>query len=321
MLWRLDRSWFGRACRAVRDNPEAAAAMGVDVARTKVIVFTLTSALAGVAGMVYAFVDNTVNPPIFGLENAFLLLFMVIVGGAGRHAGAVIGAILLFLLPFWLSPLVGHHHALVFGVLMVAAILLQPQGLIGIYDRILQVRKLTKRFGGLTAVSGLDFDLREGEILGLIGPNGAGKTTTFNLIAGAYAADAGEIRFAGDRSLGLPPHQIARRGIMRTFQHNRPFGGMPVLENVLVGAHTRFRKNPFSRKASRGGNRAAPSRRGADRVRRPGRAARRRRRHAVVRPGPAARDRARARRRAALILFDEPAAGLTPAEAERIAAA
>lgn len=134
ILRRLDRSWFGRACRAVRDNPEAAAAMGVDVARTKVIAFTLTSVLAGIAGMAYAFVDNTVNPPIFGLENAFLLLFMVIVGGSGRHAGAVAGAVLLYLLPFVLSPLIGHHHALVFGVLMVAAILIQPRGLIGIYD-------------------------------------------------------------------------------------------------------------------------------------------------------------------------------------------
>jgi len=124
VLRRLDQSWFGRACRAVRDNPEAAAAMGVNVARTKVIVFTVTSALAGVAGMVYAFVDNTVNPPIFGLENAFLILFMVIVGGAGRHAGAIVGAILLFLMPFVLSPLIGHHHVLVFGVLVVAAILL-----------------------------------------------------------------------------------------------------------------------------------------------------------------------------------------------------
>jgi branched-chain amino acid transport system permease protein len=136
LLRRLDHSWFGRACRAVRDNPEAAAAMGVDVARTKVVAFALTSALAGMAGMVYAFVDNTVNPPIFGLENAFLLLFMVIVGGAGRHAGAVIGAALLFLLPFFLSPLVGHHHVLVFGVLVVAAILLKPKGLIGFYDAI-----------------------------------------------------------------------------------------------------------------------------------------------------------------------------------------
>ena len=135
VLWRLDRSWFGRACRAVRDNPEAAAAMGIDVARTKVIAFTLTSVLAGIAGMVYAFVDNTVNPPIFGLENAFLLLFMVIIGGSGRHAGAVIGAVLLYLLPFALSPLIGHHHALVFGALMVAAILIQPRGLIGLYDK------------------------------------------------------------------------------------------------------------------------------------------------------------------------------------------
>jgi branched-chain amino acid transport system permease protein len=133
VLLRLDRSWFGRACRAVRDNPEAAAAMGINVAGTKVIAFTLTSALAGVAGMAYAFVDNTVNPPIFGLENAFLLLFMVIIGGAGRHAGAVIGATLLYLLPFLLSPLIGHHHALVFGVLMVAAILVQPRGLVGLW--------------------------------------------------------------------------------------------------------------------------------------------------------------------------------------------
>jgi branched-chain amino acid transport system permease protein len=140
VLRKLDGSWFGRACRAVRDNPEAAAAMGVDVARTKVIAFTLTSALAGVAGMVYAFVDNTVNPPIFGLDNAFLLLFMVIVGGSGRHAGAVIGAVLLFLLPFWLSPIVGHHHVLVFGALMLAAILLAPKGLIGILDSLRKSR-------------------------------------------------------------------------------------------------------------------------------------------------------------------------------------
>jgi branched-chain amino acid transport system permease protein len=136
LLWRLDRSWFGRACRALRDNPEAAAAMGVDVARTKVIAFTLTSALAGVAGMVYAFVDNTVNPFIFGLDNAFLLLFMVIVGGAGRHSGAILGAALLYLLPFVLSPLIGHHHALVFGILVVGAILLRPRGLIGLYDEL-----------------------------------------------------------------------------------------------------------------------------------------------------------------------------------------
>lgn len=105
---------------------------------------------------------------------------------------------------------------------------------------ILQVQGLTKRFGGLTAVDRLDFEVREGEILGVIGPNGAGKSTTFNLIAGTYGASEGEIRFAGESIAGLPPHRIAARGVMRTFQHNRPFTGMPVIDNVLVGAHTRF---------------------------------------------------------------------------------
>ena len=136
VLWRLDKSWFGRACRAVRDDPQAAQAMGVDVARTKIIAYAITSALAGIAGMVYAFVDNTVNPVSFGLSNVFQLLFMVIVGGSGRHAGAIIGAVLLYLLPFVLSPVIGHHHALVFGVVMVAVVLFQPKGLIGIWDNL-----------------------------------------------------------------------------------------------------------------------------------------------------------------------------------------
>lgn len=134
ILWRLERSHFGRACRAVRDNPEAAAAMGIDPRRTRILAYVITSALAGAAGMVYAFVDNTVNPVVFGLENAFLLLFMVIIGGSGSHAGAVVGAVLLYLMPFVLSPVIGHHHALVFGVVMVLAILFQPRGLIGVAD-------------------------------------------------------------------------------------------------------------------------------------------------------------------------------------------
>ena len=111
---------------------------------------------------------------------------------------------------------------------------------------VLEVKRLTKRFGGLLAVSELDFEVRESEILGMIGPNGAGKSTTFNVIAGTYGADAGEARFDGESILGLAPHQIAARGVMRTFQHNRPFAGMPVLDNVMVGAHTRFSKNLWS---------------------------------------------------------------------------
>lgn len=136
VYWRLDRSYFGRACRAIRDNPEAAAAMGVDVARTKIVVFTVTSVLAGAAGMAYAFVDNIVNPPVFGLENVFLLLFMVIIGGSGRHSGAIVGAVLLYMLPYVLTPLIGHRQALVFGIVMVAAMLFRPDGLVGFYDKL-----------------------------------------------------------------------------------------------------------------------------------------------------------------------------------------
>ncbi len=119
--------------------------MGVNVARTKIIAYTVTSAMAGIAGMVYAFVDNTVNPPIFGLENSFILLFMVIVGGSGRHAGAMIGAVLLYFIPLLLSPIIGHHHALVYGVFMVAVVLFQPKGLIGIWDWLKLRMKLRSR--------------------------------------------------------------------------------------------------------------------------------------------------------------------------------
>lgn len=107
----------------------------------------------------------------------------------------------------------------------------------------LVVRGLTKHFGGLTAVDELDFDLKTGEILGLIGPNGAGKTTTFNLVAGALKPSAGSVTLGGDELLGSAPHDIAQHGVIRTFQHNMPFTGMSVLDNILVGAHTRLGKN------------------------------------------------------------------------------
>jgi branched-chain amino acid transport system ATP-binding protein len=187
---------------------------------------------------------------------------------------------------------------------------------------VLEVRGLAKCFGGLVAVAGLDFDLRAGEILGLIGPNGAGKSTTFNLIAGSYAASGGEVRFAGEAILGLAPHRIARRGIARTFQHNRPFAGMTVIDNVLVGAHTRFAAGLWS--IVLGSSRREET-------------VRRRRaeelvdfvglgelREADVKTLSFGQGRLLEIARALageprLMLFDEPAAGLAPAELERLA--
>lgn len=145
ILLRVDRSWFGRACRAIRDNTEAASAMGVDVARTKIIAFTGTSVMAAAAGMVYAFFDNTVNPPVFGVQNAILLLFIVIVGGSGSHVGAVIGTILLKLSQDFLEPIIGYYHVLGFGVIVVAAILIQPKGLIGMWEQVRPRRFVVRR--------------------------------------------------------------------------------------------------------------------------------------------------------------------------------
>jgi branched-chain amino acid transport system ATP-binding protein len=102
--------------------------------------------------------------------------------------------------------------------------------------RILEGQGVTKNFGGLVAVSNIDFHADQGELVGLIGPNGAGKTTLFNLISGALPISSGEIRFKGQKLNGLKPHQICQRGVSRTFQETKVFGNMPVFQNVLVGA-------------------------------------------------------------------------------------
>ncbi|MEJ2122036.1 MAG: ABC transporter ATP-binding protein [Alphaproteobacteria bacterium] len=188
---------------------------------------------------------------------------------------------------------------------------------------LIEVRGLTKNFGGLTAVDGLDFDLKEGEVLGLIGPNGAGKSTTFNLWSGGYPASAGSVRLDGEEMLGLPPHRIAARGIMRTFQHNMPFEGMSVADNVLVGAHTTMRSG------------LVPVLLGAGAARAEERKARQRAdelidfvglgefRDAEVSTLSFGQGRLLETARALageprIMLFDEPAAGLTPSECDRL---
>jgi branched-chain amino acid transport system ATP-binding protein len=99
--------------------------------------------------------------------------------------------------------------------------------------RILEGEKITKHFGGLAAVHRVDFDINQGEVVGLIGPNGAGKTTLFNLISGSLPTTAGEIRYKGKKITGLKPHQICKKGVARTFQSAKLFAGMTVLENAL----------------------------------------------------------------------------------------
>ena len=104
---------------------------------------------------------------------------------------------------------------------------------------LLEAEGITKRFGGLTALSEVGFAIRQGEIYGLIGPNGAGKTTLFNVLTGLYRQDEGTFRFAGSVLEGATPDRIAAQGIARTFQNIRLFGNLSALENVMIGRHVR----------------------------------------------------------------------------------
>ena len=106
---------------------------------------------------------------------------------------------------------------------------------------LLQLKEVSKNFGGLKAVSQVSFALERGEILGIIGPNGAGKTTLFNAMTGFYSPDSGEVWFEGERLVDLKPHQICHRGMVRTFQMVKPFLQLSVLDNVIVAALNRVK--------------------------------------------------------------------------------
>jgi branched-chain amino acid transport system ATP-binding protein len=114
---------------------------------------------------------------------------------------------------------------------------------------LLEIRNLTRRFGGIVAIDDVSLDVEAGQIVGLIGPNGAGKTTLFNVVTRLYKPDAGELRIDGKSLLRTPVHKVARRGIARTFQNVELFQTMTVLDNVLVGGHTR--SSPFHGRAAR----------------------------------------------------------------------
>ncbi|MCU4183668.1 ABC transporter ATP-binding protein [Acidiferrimicrobium sp. IK] len=105
----------------------------------------------------------------------------------------------------------------------------------------LELDRVTVRFGGVVAIAELTLTIPQGQIFALIGPNGAGKTSTFNIVTGVYAPTEGEIRFAGERLNGLKPHRITHMGVARTFQNIRLFPEMSALENVMVGADNRHR--------------------------------------------------------------------------------
>jgi len=260
IAWRLGASPFGRALKAMRENEAAVQAVGKNVVAMKLSVFAIAAALASVAGSLYAHYVTFVSADTFTVELTIYLLTMVIVGGTGNLAGSLLGAFVLAVLPEALkfvdmpSDIADKIRQMMYGLLLILMLRLRPQGLLpesasahhynapperppvatALAGAALEGRGLSKRFGGIVAVTGFDISIPPGRITGLIGPNGAGKTTAFNLLTGFLQPDAGDVAYR-ERSLrGLKPHQIVSAGVARSFQDLKLFTGLTVLENVLV---------------------------------------------------------------------------------------
>jgi branched-chain amino acid transport system permease protein len=269
----------GRAIRALKGGVVMAEAMGVDTSRSRMIIFIIAALHACASGWLYAHMQRFINPTPFSLHAGIEYLFMAVVGGAGQVWGALIGAGVITVMKQWLQDLLpgligasGNFEVIVFGVLMVlllhrarnglwpllAAVarrLLPPlvvpkattqdpaplpkKALPAAHECLLEVRSVTRRFGGLVANDAISLSLGAGEILALIGPNGAGKSTLFNQISGVDTPCSGEIVLRGRSVAGLGARHIARLGLSRSFQHVRLLPNMSVLENVAIGAHLR----------------------------------------------------------------------------------
>jgi branched-chain amino acid transport system ATP-binding protein/branched-chain amino acid transport system permease protein len=271
VTWRITRSPFGRVLTAIREDEVATQAVGKNITAVKLTVFVVAGALAAVAGSLYAHYITFINPFSFTLDESIFIMAVVIVGGAGNLWGSLIGAAVLVVMPeslrfLQLPPTVsGAIRQVIYGFLLVLFMRFRPQGLWGEHEgragrargaaqrpspdaaasvasarsagrhpALLDVRAVTKHFGGISALANLSLALPEGTITGLIGPNGAGKTTAFNVITGFLTPDTGTVHYRGRDITGLVPYRIARLGIARSFQDLRLFQKMTVLDNVLV---------------------------------------------------------------------------------------
>jgi ABC-type branched-subunit amino acid transport system ATPase component/ABC-type branched-subunit amino acid transport system permease subunit len=269
----IERSRFGLSLVAIKQNEPAAEAAGIDTLAWKIKAIVLSGAIAAAAGGLYAVVLLVVTPEsVFGMLTSAQALIVTLFGGVGTLWGPVIGAAILVPVSEALQATLGDVlpgiQGVVFGAAIIIVILLAPEGIFWrVRDRLarrpplqmvapaaaaslprttamradgaalLEVDRLAKSFGGVRAVAGVSFAVREGEILGIIGPNGAGKTTLFNLLNGFLRADDGTMRFAGNDLADLKPNRVCRLGIGRTFQVVRSFPRMSLFENVLVGAY------------------------------------------------------------------------------------
>ncbi|MBN9467175.1 MAG: branched-chain amino acid ABC transporter ATP-binding protein/permease [Bosea sp.] len=270
----LQKSRFGLALQALRQNEAAAEASGLSAFRLRMVAIAISAGLAGLAGGLYCLVMLVVTPhSVLGMHVSAQALIISMFGGVGTVWGPLLGAAVLVPLTEILYAEFGAALPGVQGVMLGAAIiavmLFMPAGLVRSFksrgtDRIVskipsaqqagasgslwqggshqvsqqvlfECSDIAVRFGGNYALRGVSFDAKKGEIIGVVGPNGAGKTTLFNVLSGFVKPSGGRAVFDGRQLIGQKPDAIARLGIGRTFQVARPFPEMTVFENVLVG--------------------------------------------------------------------------------------
>ncbi|MGJ7503215.1 branched-chain amino acid ABC transporter ATP-binding protein/permease [Variovorax sp. ZT5P49] len=262
---RIYRGRIGRVARALKSNSTMAAAFGVDVASIKTQIFVLSAALAGLAGSMYAYYMQFLSPSSFSIGTSFNLLIMVVLGGVAHPLGPILGVIFFTLLELTAQYLIatqlgipGQLETMVFGAVLIVTLLRWPDGLLTWIKlrsdvkvpssgnapfashrsrrSALTVQGLTKKFGGLTALSDVSIAIPPAQITGLIGPNGAGKSTLFNLMTGMFPATHGDVTLDG-APLRLGIDQVVGSGIARTFQHVQLVQELDVLQNVLIGGY------------------------------------------------------------------------------------
>ncbi|MBU6260386.1 MAG: ATP-binding cassette domain-containing protein [Burkholderiales bacterium] len=256
-------------------------AMGASTFAYKVRMFVIAALLASVSGWLFAHMQRSVNPSPFGIQFGIEYLFMAVLGGIGSVWGAFTGAALVKVTEDQLQVLLprligsaGSYEVIVFGIVLVMVLKFSPDGIWPMLERwlprrrrpavpadtpplpardkpqrgqpLLEAKAMRKTFGGLVAVNDISFGVTAGDIVALIGPNGAGKSTTFNLVSGVLPLSGGEVWLRGQRIDGLPAREVARRGISRTFQHVKLVPDMTVLENVAIGTYLRTRSGSLA---------------------------------------------------------------------------